>query len=137
MVALAAVAGCGASNVREPASSVKEPHEVWRSGQPHFLALMAGRVHGDNRTRCVWVGTRKSAIQIAWPKEYRVRFNPFRIERRDGRVVAREGGWIRSGGGEDSRFAVNPRCPHHEQSRLPGKWSPGSIEFWGKERPHA
>lgn len=66
---------------------------------------------------------------VMWPRGYQFRSDPFRIEL-DGRVVAREGDWFRSGGGAATRVPPNPDCPPVERIFIPG-----DIELLGPERP--
>lgn len=66
---------------------------------------------------------------ILFPPRYRVRFHPLRIiVATSGRVVAREGDWIRTVGGGTSSGARG--CP-----KATGYWRPTTLEFWGRTRP--
>jgi hypothetical protein len=126
LVLLALGAGCGAGGEHAAASTTKPPANT------SLGALLVGRLYGDARTGCVWVGGKKDGAQIAWPSRYRVLTGPTRIETRGGRVLAREGDWLRIGGGFDPATKANPACPHAGEK---GKWLPGKIEFLGRHRP--
>lgn len=95
-------------------------------------ALLVGRLQGDAVHRCAWIGTRGEGVQVRWPRRYRIRFEPLRVEDARGRIVARWGDWIRMGGGIVDRYRPIPTCPGGDQ---PGMWLPAKIEFLGKNRP--
>jgi hypothetical protein len=133
---LATLTACREHRATEPRREHRatEPHDVWRlGGDAGLLGRMTGRVHGDSATRCVWVGPRSAATQILWPQRYRLRFGPFRIEGPGGRVVARDGDWLRLGGGLGPSTAWLRACPSGDGHwRV---WVPGWIQFWGSRRP--
>jgi hypothetical protein len=124
LVALAA-AGCAGGGEGSPESTGQT--------EPGLNALLVGRLYGDAAHRCVWVGTAESGTQVEWPKRYRIEFDPVRVIDDTGVVRAREGEWIRMGGGIVDQFPPNPDCPGGDQ---PGRWLPaGEIEFLDGKRP--
>ena len=124
LVLLALGAGCGAGGEHAAASTTTSPANA------SLGALLVGRLYGNGR--CVWVGGPKDGAQVAWPSRYRALTGPTRIETRGGRVLAREGDWLRIGGGFDPATKADPSCPHAGEK---GRWLPGKIEFLGRHRP--
>jgi hypothetical protein len=126
--ALAAVAVI-ASSCGHQGSRSSEPHEVWASGGSGLmmLARITDRLYLNPHTRCVSLGRGKPTEGLALPRTYRFRLHPLRLEAQDGTVVARDGDWIRGGGGGKS----NHRCAIDGQIVFLGR-----IEFWGRTRPH-
>jgi hypothetical protein len=107
----------------------REPHEVWHKSGQGFLAVSRGRLYGSTARRCAWFGDSSGGEAMAWPHHYAVRFDPLRIVvAASGRVVAREGDWIRTVGGSTSKTVAG--CPSAR-----GVWFPTTIEFWGNQRP--
>jgi hypothetical protein len=111
------------------AASRPEPHEIWTSHTFGLDALLIGRLYGDARSHCAWLGSQRSGDLILWPDRYHVAFTPLRILDRRGRVVARGGDWIKTGGGDGSTRRQSA-C-----RRAVGVWVPSSIEFWGVKPP--
>lgn len=100
---------------------------------PGLQALLVGRLFGDAARRCVWVGRPRTGTQVAWPRRYRIRFDPVRVENRSGRILARRGDWVRMGGGVVDNLRPKANCPGADQ---PGRWLPsGKIDFLGRARP--
>lgn len=121
-----AAAACVATAAARPP---REPHEMWRKQGQGFLAVSRGRLYGSPTHNCAWLGGRTAGIAIAWPPRYVIRFDPLRIvAASSGRVVAREGDWIRTtGGGSDGQVRG---CPNAR-----GVWFPTVVEFWGSHQP--
>jgi hypothetical protein len=127
-LSLAALAAAGCGGGEGSGGSTTGPAE------PGLNALLVGRLYGNAERRCVWVGTRESGTQVAWPKRYRVEFDPVRIVEAAGRDVrAREGDWIRMGGGFVDTLPSDPECAGGDE---PGAWMPaGAIDFLDGKRP--
>lgn len=107
-----------------------EPHQVWNRPGGGFTALSLGRLHSD-REGCSWFGTRNVGLVMIWPRSYHVVAAPLRITDDKGKVVAREGDWIRTSGGNIAP-SYRARC---ETAQIRGRWLPTRIEFWGKIKP--
>lgn len=129
-VATAAIAVTpSAADLHELRDVLREPHEVWYRPSGGLTAELTGRLYSDASHGCAWLGSPKTGDFILWPKRYRLAFRPLRVIAPGGRVVAREGDWIRSAGGVVS--TSRPRsCP-----RADATWWPSSLEFWGRTRP--
>jgi hypothetical protein len=87
-----------------PASTLSQqeyklPTDGWTEGQGGMDALLQGPFHAVVRDgqACAWLGDRE--VQTLWPKGYRLRTNPLELVDPRGRVVAKEGDHLTSGGG--------------------------------------
>jgi hypothetical protein len=87
------------------AEPVALPTSAWRPGDVSFTALVAGRLRVDG-DGCVWVG---ESVAV-WPAGYSAVDTPDRIEIRDpnGRLAAREGTDVETGGGYGTGDAAHP-----------------------------
>lgn len=71
-------------------------------GAPQKLAAKRGILRGssDIHGGFVWLETGDgSTLQVIWPYGFRARFSPLELLNADGEVIAREGDFIKLGGG--------------------------------------
>lgn len=114
-MAVLLAAGCGQSHPRanDPSnSSFPVPTSGWHGGISQ-TALQEGILQGSPKDKCVWLvpallprsvlrarhlrsGGR---IGVLWPRGFRARFHPVELLNASGRVVARGGDRISTGGG--------------------------------------
>jgi hypothetical protein len=110
-------AGCGQIHPtrgrRNP--SVPVPTSDWHGGSGSIsqTALTKGVLQGSPKDKCVWLvpallprkelhahGLRSGGkIAVLWPRGFRARFHPVELLNTSGRVVARAGDVITTGGG--------------------------------------
>ena len=87
----------------------------WRPGEASLTALTAGAFHAilTPRGACAWLGPQRRAF--VWPVGYRVRFNPTELLDPHGKVIAREGQMLGTGGGLGTA-THSGACVHAGQS---------------------
>jgi hypothetical protein len=62
-------------------------------------ALYAGRLAGDEQNGCVWLVGSDGRLTVIWPQGFSVRWEPLRVYRPHGELLARKGDLIQMGGG--------------------------------------
>jgi hypothetical protein len=102
-----AVAGaaCGASSDKDGASVIAT--ELPTTDNPEGTGLDArleGRLEGSADSGCVWLvpteeGWPRARIATVWPKGFTAQWEPLRLMRDDGEVIASEGDVLVTGGG--------------------------------------
>jgi hypothetical protein len=96
-LALAATGCNGESSTATEESEVGElPTSDLRSGMD---ALYEGRLAGNDESGCVWLVGSDGRLTVIWPQGFSVRWEPLRVYRPDGELLARKGDVARMGGG--------------------------------------
>jgi hypothetical protein len=95
--------GCGSLSNTSRDSDVGElPTSRLNSGMD---ALYEGRLAGDVKSGCVWLVDPYERLTVIWPNGFSVRWDPLRVYRPGGELLAREGDLLRMGGGRLGSFA--------------------------------
>jgi hypothetical protein len=125
-VAALALTGCGGGAGGDAGSAAERPG-LPTSDSPEGVGMEAkltGRLEGDTETGCVWIVPSEpipegERIAVVWPRGFSAEWEPLRIYREGGELVAEEGDSIVTAGG----FTTTSR------DRLPEECRSGD-EIW-------
>ena len=118
-VAALALAACGSGAGGDAGSATERP-ALPTSDSPEGVGMEAqltGNLEGDAETGCVWITPAEpipegERIAVVWPRGFSAEWEPLRIHRDDGELVAKEGDSIVTAGGftTTSRERVPEEC---------------------------
>jgi hypothetical protein len=127
-----ALAACGSGADGDTGSATERP-ALPTSDAPEGVGMEAqltGRLEGDADSGCVWIAPSEpmaegERIAVVWPRGFSAEWQPLRIYRDGGELVAEEGDPIVTGGG----FTATERERVPEECRSSGEvWLVSSVQ---------